>query len=372
MLRGKAGKPVAPVKLPGAHRVLYPLAGGGLAIYWYRRRGAKPAMISFKGATPAEAFRAEAEGAEAIVQAYNAAPAPPPAVTVKDLVTRFKAAPDGWGRVAASTRATWSPWLDAIVAEFGDLPNVAIPAKGVRSDILAWRDRFAATPRAADTGIQVLNRLFNWAVGRELIDRNPAAGIEGLWKANRADVVVTPDELAAICAAATPAGARAFRLAACTGMRRGDLIDLTWSEVSDFYIDRPANKSTTGRRLLVPLTADARQLLADIKAANKASKMPSTYVLTHSKGGSWQKDGLGATWNRAVKKALGENADKHFHDLRGTAVTAFCRVPLTDEEIADIMAWEPDRVRAIRKRYVDRNRIVEGIIARIEKSEGKS
>ncbi|WP_337189141.1 tyrosine-type recombinase/integrase [Phenylobacterium sp.] len=362
---------MAPVKLPGAHRVTWPLAGGGLAIYWYRRRGQGPAMIAFRGATPGEALRAEAEAVQDIIAAYQAAPAPPPAQVLRDLVTRYKAAPDGWLRTAESTRATWAPWLDAIVAEWGDLPLKALAARGMRAEILAWRDRFAATPRAADTGVQVLNRVLNWGVGRELADKNPAAGIEALWTSNRADVIVTPAELDAICAAATPAGARAFRLAAQSGMRRGDLITLTWAEVSDFYIDRPANKSLSGRRLLVPLTAAARTLLADLRARNKASKTPSTYVLTHSRGGPWQKDGLGVTWNRAVKKALGEDADKHFHDLRGTAVTGFCQVPLTDEEIADIMAWEPERVRAIRKRYVDRNRIVEGIIARIEKAEGK-
>jgi hypothetical protein len=43
-------------------------------------------------------------------------------------------------------------------------------------------------------------------------------------------------------------------------------------------------------------------------------------------------------------------------------------VTLTDEDVADIMAWEPARVRAIRKRYVDRARIAKGIVARIEKA----
>ena len=58
----------------------------------------------------------------------------------------------------------------------------------------------------------------------------------------------------------------------------------------------------------------------------------------------------------------------HFNDLRGTAVTGFAQVPLTDEEIADIMAWEPSRVRAIRKRYVDRARIAQAIAVRMQKA----
>lgn len=359
---------MSPVKLKGAHRVVASLAGGRVAIYWYRRRGQRPAMVTFEGASITEALRAEADGVAAIVQAYEAAPEPPPAQTVRDLVTLYKhpSAADGWKRVAESTRATWSPWLDAIITEFGDLPVAALGVRGVRGDIIAWRDTFSHTPRAADTGMQVINRLFNWALNRELIEKNPAAGIEGIYSANRADVIVEPHEVAAVLQHASLHARLAIRLARSTGLRRGDLIDLRWAEVQDFAIDRAANKSTTGRRLVVPLYDEAREVIAELRALNKAAKVPSTYVLTSSRGTPWQKDGLGISWWRAAQKA---GVDKHFNDLRGTACTMFCRVPLTDEEVADIMAWEPERVRNIRKRYVDRNRLMAGIIARIEKAE---
>lgn len=86
-----------------------------------------------------------------------------------------------------------------------------------------------------------------------------------------------------------------------------------------------------------------------------------------SSKGPWQKDGLGSTWWKAAKAA---GVNKHFHDLRGTAATRFCQVrDMSDEEVADIMGWEPQRVRAIRKRYVDRERIAKGIIARMEQTE---
>lgn len=359
---------MAPVKLKGAHRVVFGLASGAVTIYWYRRRGQKPAMISFTGHTRAEAERAEAAGVTDIVRAYETAPEPPPAIVVRDLVTRYKAAPNGWGRVGDATKALWSPWLDAITEEFGDLPLIALGVRGVRTDILDWRDRFAANPRKADTAMQVINRLFNWGVDRELVEKNPAANIEGLYDANRADIIVEPDELAAVLQHATKAGKLAIRLAAATGMRRGDLIDLRWNEVDAFRIDRAANKSTTGRRLVVPLTAEARAVIEECRAINKAAAVPSTYVLLSGRGSNWQKDGLGITWWKAAKKA---GVDKHFNDLRGTAVTGFCMVPLTDEEVADIMAWEPQRVRNIRKRYVDSAKIAQGIVARIEQAEGR-
>ena len=357
-----------PVRLPKAHRVVFRLAQDrGVTIYWYRRRGQTPAMISFTGPTMADALEAERTGADDIIAAYGATRPAPPVTQLKDLITRYKMAPDGWKRVADSTKATWSPWLDKISAEFGDMPIGAIGAKGVRSAIIEWRDSFAETPRAADTAMQVFTRVLNWAVHRELIDKNPAAGIEQIYKANRADIIVEPAELAEILKHLGKPGQLAVRLAAATGLRRGDLIDLRWNEVGDFHIERAANKSTTGKRILVPLIADAREVIADLRKLNKASDVPTTHVLRSSRG-PWQKDGLNSTWSKAKKKA---KVDKHFNDLRGTACTRFYTTidRVTDEEMADIMAWEPERCRAIRKRYVDPARITAGIVARIEKSE---
>lgn len=376
---------MAPVRLPHAHRVVARLAGGRVGIYWYRRRGERPALATFTGDTMAAALQAERDGVAELTAAFSQPRALPDATTVRDLVTRFKAAPDGFLKLReGSTRKNWAPWLDRIVGEFGDLPVVALRAKGPKADIIAWRNRWAHQPRTADYGIQVIRRLFSWAMKNELADANPAADIESLYSANRADVIVEPEELALICSRTSPLAALAFRLAAATGMRKGDLIDLRWSEVDEFSIERAANKSTTRRRLLVPLTAEARQVLAELRALNKARAVPSTFVLVSSKG-QWSEGGLGTSWDRAanprsIKGAktyaagqdLGPRVDKHFNDLRGTAVTGFCQVPLTDEEVADIMAWEPERIRAIRKRYVDRTRIAQGIVARIEKSEGKN
>lgn len=363
----KRGRRDVPVRLPRAHRVVARAKTGAVRIYWYRRRGEAPAMKVFTGATLAEALQAEADGADELIAAYEAGRRLPNPNTVRDLVTRFKAAPDGFLKLReGTTRKAWAPWLDRIIDEFGDMPVLALKAKGAKRDVIEWRNRWSKQPRTADYAIQVLRRLYSWAMENELADANPAEGIKGLYAVNRADVIVEEDELAKILAAIpTEAGRLAIRLAAATGLRRGDLIDLRWSEVSEFSIERAASKSTTGRRLLVPLTTEARTVIAELRRLNKARKVPSAFVLTSRKG-PWNKDGLGSTWWKAAKAA---GVDKHLHDLRGTACTRFCSVPLEDEEVADIMGWEPDQVRAIRKRYVDRARIAEAIVARMERSD---
>jgi integrase len=316
----------------------------------------------------AAALAAERVGVDDLVAAFNERrKLPQSPETVKDLVTRFKAAPDGFLKLReGTTRKNWSPWLDAIVDEFGGLPVAALPHKGVKRDIIEWRNRWANQPRSADYAIQVIRRLFSWAMENELADANPAEGIKGLYSANRADIIVEPAELEVVLAHTTPAGRALIRLAALTGMRRGDLLDLQWSEIGDGYIEREANKSTTGRRILVPLIPEARDLVAELRAANKARKIPSTFVLTSAKG-QWSTGGVDKTWNRAAKEKAG--VDKHFNDLRGTACTNFYLkvANLSDEEAADIMGWEPARCRAIRKRYVDPARIAAGIVKRMEK-----
>jgi len=360
---------VAPVRLPRAHRVVKRLAGERVAIYWFRRRGETPAIARFEGASMAAALAAERAGADDLVAAYDAGrQLPVSPATVRDLVTRYRAAPDGYLKLReGSTRARWSPWLDRIVEEFGDLPVVALKAKGPRRDIIEWRNRWAHQPRTADYAIQVIRRLFAWAVENELAEANPAADVRGIYRSNRADIIVEPQELADVLAKTTVNGALAIRLAAATGMRRGDLVDLRWTEVGDLHIERAANKSTTGRRMLVPLTAEGRAVIGQLRALNKARKVASTHVLVSLRG-PWDEDGLSNTWTRAARLA---GVDKHLNDLRGTGCTNFYLnvAGLTDEEAADIMAWEPERCRAIRKRYVDPARIVAGIVTRMEKAE---
>src|ERR1700754_4326229 len=110
-------RPAAPVRLPRSHRVLKHNAGG-VAIYWYRCRGG-PLVTKFTGATVAAALAAERDGVDQLLAAWNEGrqlPADPS--TVRDLVTRYRAAPDGYLKLReGSTREKWLPWLDRIIDE---------------------------------------------------------------------------------------------------------------------------------------------------------------------------------------------------------------------------------------------------------------
>lgn len=368
------------VKLPDAHRLVR-TRKDKVVIYWQAWRGG-PSIGKFEGRALADAERAEAAGADQLADRYAQAKK---TVTPKDivagLITAYRAADDGYKGLSAGTQETWGKWLDAIRDEFGDLPVAALKARGMKRQIIAWRGQWAATPRKADIAVQVIRRLFNWAIENELADANPALGIPELYTADRSDVIVEPHQLAAILPHLTPPAARYVRLAAYTGIRRGDLRALRWDQVSETSIELGTKKSRGRSRILVPLLPEAQAVLAEAKAAEdmRCAKLRkrgvepirSPFVLTTRAGNQWSKDGPTGMWIIARNKVL-PGSDLHLHDLRGTFATMLMiALPeLSDDSVGEILGWNGDDVARIRRRYVDRERIAISIIERLAARKG--
>jgi len=366
--------PKVEIRIDGAHRVGMNLAKGRYAIYWYRRRGG-PLVMKFVGDNRAQAEGAEAAAAADLAKAFAEAPAraAPEGETIGELITLYKAAPDGFLRLEASTQKQWGPWLDNIRQDFGDLPTKALKAKGMKREIIRWRNKRAATPRTADYGLTVLRRLLSWAVENEYAETNPSIGIAGIYKPEaRASEIVHPDELRAILPKASIHARRALRLAADTGLRRSDLVRVKVSDVMAFSIEMTTSKSGKTIRVIVPLFEDSRAVVAEILAEREAMKaagrIPSAFLLTSSNGDPWKPDSVTQAWIRACE-ASGVKG-RTLHDLRGTACTRYIRAGFSNEQIAEVFGWTPDDVNQIRRHYVDRENIARGVIEQLEKAEG--
>lgn len=111
---------------------------------------------------------------------------------VQALVTLYKAS-DDFRNLADSTKRQWSRWLDRIGEYFGQLHIRQFDRpERIRPLIRRWRNSFAATPRTADYGMQVLSRLMSYAVdplGK--IASNPCEGIKQLYSGNRSEIIWT-------------------------------------------------------------------------------------------------------------------------------------------------------------------------------------
>jgi integrase len=247
--------------------------------------------------------------------------------------------------------------LDRIAAYF-ELSIAAFDNPKVRPIIRQWRNKYADTPRTADMGMQVLSRVCGYAVEQGKLTVNPCEGIKALYSADRAAIIWTDADIARIKQAVSPEVGHAIDLAAMTGLRRGDLLRLSWSHVHEHEIVIPTNKS--GRRVdaRIPLYADLRAVLARIP------KRAMT-ILTNSKGYAWTGDGLGSIIIKAKAKAgIGE---LHFHDLRGTAATKFYAAGLPLRVIAEILGWTEGNVDSIIRKYVDRTAATEAVIRLLDK-----
>ena len=367
------------VRLKGLNRNTKKLADGSTVTYWYAWKGG-PRLPGKPGSA-------------AFVAAYNAAVADrktPSTETLRSLASRYKGSPE-FLKLSDKTRREWTRWLDRIMDDdptsplaIGGLTFKALDDRRVKADLLDWRDQWADRPRSADYGIQVLSRLLSWGVGRGLLAINAAAGIEQLYQSDRADQIWTADEVTRFAdAAKSPEVGYIVRLACLTGLRREDLAQLCWSHVGDLAIVKPTGKSRGRRTAVVPLLDETQQLLKEIRtqqdrrhaelvASAERKKRPAPpkplTVLSNTRGKPWSVDGLEHQVIDA-KQAATPPIDKHLHDGRGSFATRLRKAGLTAPEIADILAWEEERVERLLATYVDRDSIVRGIAERIRKNE---
>lgn len=282
---------------------------------------------------------------------------------VSGLCAMFRAS-DAWNDrgpkpIGAKTKASWTTWLDRIQTEFGELRVEQFDRPQMRPIIIKWRDRFSATPRAADMAIQVLSRLLSFAQAEGKLLNNICAGIDGIYRADRSGMIWTAGDLAELAKHASAEVMRAASLAALTGLRQSDLLRLSWSHVKANSIEIATGKSKRRKTTLIPIYSDLRAFLETIPKR-------ATTLLVNSDGRPWR-TGFGSSWKKTKDKAPPLEA-LHFHDLRGTAATRFYRGGLTIREIAEIMTWSEDYVEGLIDRYVKKDELLLDRIRRLDEN----
>lgn len=333
--------------IAGLHKVRKRLADGSSRFYYYAWRGG-PAIPGEPGSP--EFLRALAD-----LRERGATPN-----TLEWLIEKYRSSPAWTANISPGSRKSYLGELERIRAKWGKMPLSALPSKGFRRSIIAWRDSRASTPAAADKGVTVLSLILGWAVSQSLIDRNYADGIPKLAKANRSELIWTPEEIDRLCAAGNEAFAHAVRLAALTGMRRGDLIKLQWSQIGTHAIQRDTRK--THKAIIAPILPETRAVLDQIKRID-------AHVLLTSHGKPWGETGLTQAMTRAKAKA-GITRKLTFHDLRGTAATRFAIAGLTNREIAQILGWSEKQIESLLARYVSGEAIAKAMLDRLSVNHG--
>ena len=286
-----------------------------------------------------------------------------------------------WKNLGANTKKTWSSALDRIELKWGTTPLTVWSNPRMASKVFDWRDSRAITPRAADTGVSVLRALLKFARLRGKVSLNVAEGIPNLYQGGaRAEILWTDEDIEAFGRACQALKREhifdGLRLAAMTGLRRADLVSLTWDEVQESAIVKLAGKVSRKRRhhATMPRIPALDDFLAELKLRKRAEGVNT--VLVNGFGRPWTSDGFGTSFNRVRDHAnivhtdpqTGATKKKHVHDLRGTFCTTLILAGLSSDEAAEIMGWSPQQVRGIRRSYVDQRHVSVAIGERLRDS----
>jgi len=190
-------------------------------------------------------------------------------------------------------------------------------------------------PATVNRELEVLRHLYNLAERwNHFFGKNPVS-ISGLLKTNNLKQrILKPEEELRLLGASPTHLKNIIICALNTGMRKGEIISLTWSNV-DFEnnfltIDVTNSKSKKERK--IPINSTLRKLLLALKLKCGDRE----YVFLNSNGEPYKRqDSLNNVFRLARKKA--EVEDLRFHDLRHTAGTRMVEANINIVAVKEIL-----------------------------------
>jgi len=321
------------------HRVKRELKDGARYHWYYPRGGSKFFVSDEKHPTSAEFYAALAKATER----------PPPAsYMVPKMVDDFLDSaemPKG-----ARTRADYRKWGLRFAEAFKDDPAKLFEEPASRREVNDWRDKWKHSPRQYDYAATAAARILNWAVDRGHIQMHHCHALSRVYEVDRAEIVWTAQQRAAVEAIA-PEWIRRILTTACeTGLRAGDLCTLSRAQIEDTPNGRRIRVRTAkrGRQAYIPVTP-AMGAVIDATPGSRALLLVNASgneLTPHriSEGLRQWRDKAGLT-----SKELGY--DLRLHDCRGTAATRLLDAGLSLKEIALHMGWKLRYAAAVIEKY---------------------
>jgi integrase len=171
------------------------------------------------------------------------APPPPPTTTVNALYKRWaekKAGlasfkdDDGRAEKLLAWKPSEGPFVGVALGERDPMTLTAPDVDMLRADLGKKDTRRGKPPTVATLNrvVMVLQRVLNFGVSRKTIPSNPIKGVKPEKENNVREVIVTEEGFESIMGCISHPIVRAFvALAFESGMRRGELLKLTWRQI---------------------------------------------------------------------------------------------------------------------------------------------
>ena len=177
------------------------------------------------------------------------------------------------------------------------------------------RERLAAKvkerpirPTTINRELSCLRRMFNLARQWGKAEQNPVRGVKFFPEDGQRERILSPDEIQPLLGACTDAWRPIVLLALNTGMRRGEILGLTWEQVDLSHRVITLTKTKSGKIRRVPMNDLVWEALR---------KLPRTGPTLF--GGDRRCGAIRTTWLAICERA--GLSGVRFHDLRHTAAT---------------------------------------------------
>lgn len=269
--------------------------------YVYRRRG----VYYLESCKPAIRLGADLATALAEYSRLGGEPAQGIAALVK------KAFPVITASVSPATKKSYRHACNKIAYMLADTPVEEIRQRHIED----LKMKLVKTPNMANRCLTVAKMVFQYAVGQQMIDQNPALGIEG-YKEKKRERLISPTEYRAIYAAAKPRLRVLMDLRYLTGQRGEDLLAKKPEDVTaeGIYF----KQSKTGARLLVRWSPELKEAVE--RARTLFGNVRSLTLLQGRPGRRYAYRTAFRDWQEACKDAGVEDAN--LQDIRAMSGTA--------------------------------------------------
>lgn len=236
-------------------------------------------------------------------------------------------------------------------------------------DVLAICDRIKGrgAPQAALQTRNVLKRMYDYAIARQLAMTNPAQAVVARFVATQESRtrVLTPDEIGTVLRAVYASDIRrplklAFHLLVLTMVRKSELTEASWDE---FDLDEgvwriPAERMKKDKEHWVYLSSQAVTMLREVKEHSAGNKYLFPSVRSYI-----DKPIAHNTLNQAIR-ALSMDI-QHFvlHDMRRTASTHLHEMGYSSDAIEKALAHSIKGIKGVYNRAdykEERQRIMQG------------
>jgi integrase len=267
----------------------------------------------------------------------------PRAGTLEWLIDRYRET-TSWKALSPATRRQRENIFVNVIKSGGRSPYCEI----TKANIVAGRDRRAATPAQARNFLDAMRGLFKWALEAGLVSLNPAEGIKNPPRPKGDGFRPWTEDDVAAYEKRWPIGARQrvwLDVLLYTGLRRGDAVRLGRQHVRDGVAMIKTEK--TGTAVALPILP----VLAETLAAGPCGDL--TFIAGAS-GRPFAKESFGNEFREACRAA---GVPGSAHGVRKIAATRAANAGATVAQLEAIFGWQGGTMASLYTRAADRRRL---------------